>query len=283
MARIVPNPSRAGSPADLGAACAASAVQFITSLSTEDMRRATKSIPVKYTILAALTGLTFVLTICFHGAHWLVDSLGPNLCAGFLGSLITIYLIDRATSERDRRIGRVASVEAYTTIHAWLRDFTCLIKSAQQSRPNPSPRKLSDLLSLENLSALAWLNVNTPIPGAKVPWYLHLNIRIPRLREDLGQILAKHGPSLGPELIEAIEWFRNDTFLILLGSSPASLNGTDGLRAAFSSNFLRLLKDLEVLGGRQFEIPSEYLDDDETIPFGSARLEALPPFIEVRI
>jgi hypothetical protein len=249
-----------------------------------------KPVPLKYVVLSVLTGITALVTVCFHGSAWWIDSLAPNLCAGFLGSLITVSLVDRAVANRDRKIGRIAAAEAKRPIQQWLHEFATMLKVSQPTSPIPPPATLSELFSLEQLSNLDWLDIDSASPNPNVPWCQHVFMVIPPIREKLTQILAKYSASLSVEFIEAVEDLCNDDFVQILldlnemsaaqrqfGSLAPGLNGTAAVGAVFASKLLRLVAVFETVSNEQIPLPWSYTRDDVAPMFGSARLSSLRP------
>jgi hypothetical protein len=249
-----------------------------------------KRVPLRYAILFLLTAVTAVATLCLHGSAWWIDSLGPNLCAGFLGSLITVALVDHAVADRDRKIERIAAAEAGRPVRRLLHEFGAMLKAAQISRPIPAPTTLSELFCREQLSNLDWFDINAQSSDLATPWYLRASTEFRANRDVLTQVMAKYSTALRLELIEAIDDVCSDMFLRIVGDLQTlavgqvpvgvirpGLNGTEDIRWAFTQKLLRLSDVLGNILQGLIAVPWSYTRDDVAPAFGSARLAALPP------
>jgi hypothetical protein len=226
---------------------------------------------------------------------WL-ESIGSNLAAGFLGSFITVLLIDRAiTNERNQESQRVR-VLALTQLRPFtlqqLELFCFWLKATLGRRPEKEPSGITELFSDEYYKELQRLDFSKHAPTAPSTTWFHFSAMvISKFRAELSSVLDKYAVFLDGKTLQLLEDLGNSEALGFLASSAnwpsGSLQGAErrtynvlagvGMEDALRADLHRFLEFISELN-RHILRPITIRDfshvwrPDVGGPFGSARL-----------
>lgn len=100
-------------------------------------------------LLAVVMGVLFYFSRT-DKADWLA-AIWSNLSAGFLGSFLTVVVVDRALKKREQserlRIQRLAMQQLKSILIGHVRELASWFKAASSERPVPLPTTAKDLFS----------------------------------------------------------------------------------------------------------------------------------------
>lgn len=254
----------------------------------------------RYAILFSLG--TFCAASAYFGrGSWVFDAFGPNLAAGFFGSLTTVVLIDRASERRiteERKIvGRVASRQLRRPITLMVQLFADMIKAASPPHLQDVPFAVQHLFNDDNSRELDYLDLYSKSGqadsgdwiGAFETWLA------PRL-DEFSSVVDKFVTYLPAQLVAAIEDLNADSFVRMLAGYPGfrrkrlaagdqrrlfTLNGTASLRNVFFAGLLSLIREYENFSGDVIPLPEYYLRGDVEPLRGSGRVSTLAPPVYV--
>lgn len=162
-----------------------------------------------------------------------------NLFCGFIGTLVTVFLIENAL-EKDRRIERekfekLATFELMQIIGPHLDLLVKFYKATVTSQPSVLPKTLDELINDEYLETIGWLDFDSSAPvSPSRDWNEWVHQSCAATEKGLSEILIKFGPWLTFELAEAIQNFRLDEFFRV---ARMNYSARRELRAEGSSTF----------------------------------------------
>jgi hypothetical protein len=192
----------------------------------------------RYIWLAALAIVFSVVSVVTIG--W-VSGFSSNLGAGFVGSLLTVFLIDRALeASRQRqadRVKRVAFDRLRTTLIRHLTFLFNLHKAAATSAPTHAPACIADLFKDEYFEAVRWLDFSQP--GPETPprtWFLLAAQEAQDLRRALERMVDTYLAFLDPEHIENMESLEHSSLIVLLLQSSVipEIDRREGFRRQYN-------------------------------------------------
>jgi hypothetical protein len=250
----------------------------------------------RYAILLILAVATCGIAYFLRGrGYWLVDNLGGNLAAGFLGSLATLFFIERAIeNKRQQERVRLAGL-AHRQMQASLQRIVLLFaEMIKASAPKPLcslPSSLQELFSPGNTADLDWLDLDGPTGHVEhADWKTQSEAVLTSELAQLAGILDRYLPCLDVQLVESIDSITADCFLSFVSRmrrasdalgklgmrGGATLYGTAPLRDEFFARLLSVAKQLELAGSKSLTVPTSLIRQDMMPKAGQARLKSLP-------
>jgi hypothetical protein len=252
----------------------------------------------RYVILLALAVVTGSLAYLLRGkGYWLVDNLGGNLAAGFLGSLAVLFFIERAIENKRKqermRLAALALSQMWLSLQRIVILFAEMLKASAPKPLSSLPSSLQELFSHGNTSDLDWLDLDGPTGHAEhTNWKALVEAVLAAELDRLAAILDRYLPFLDVQLVESIDSLTTDCFLGYLrrmrraadalgklGVKPGTtLYGTSEVRDEFFARLLAAGKQVELAGGKPLTVPTSLIREDMMPKAGQARLRSLPAY-----
>src|SRR5437773_154708 len=115
-------------------------------------------------LLAVSTG---GIAYCLRDAdYWVVDNLGGNLAAGFVGTLAVLFFIEKAIEKKRQeertRFARLAVRRIASSVQGFVNLFSTMIKASAPATICSLPPSLNDLFSAPVTANLDWLDLDGP-------------------------------------------------------------------------------------------------------------------------
>jgi len=192
------------------------------------MMRLWGSIPVFGRIALYLTAPAVILTLIYFGGGTPGDwrALIGNVAASLLGSLFTVFFVDRLLQQADeqRRLpGLVAGLRACIRV---ITRFVLLLGQMRKAAIDPSerfPSRVDELLSTETFRILLNhldLNANGPV-HPPMSWHRYIPVATADLSEQIREILQSFGSLLPVDLIADLSDLKNSTFFQIARMLPS--------------------------------------------------------------
>lgn len=187
-------------------------------------------------ILAALAASGSLAASHWH-LSWL-ESLASNLAAGFLGTFLTVFLIDTAIArERERESRRVRALALGQLRSSLLRQLDLLcgwFKAAAKHKPTTQLSDLKDIFSDEYYDEVLFFDFSKAAPTSPpMAWFRWSATEMVEFRTGLNTVLDKYAAFLDAETLEILEALANSPIpgsLIPMANWPAAAPPTGGKR-----------------------------------------------------
>jgi len=194
-------------------------------------------------LLVAILSAAGSLAASHASLPWL-GSIGSNLAAGFLGSFLTVLLIDQAIAkERDRENRRVRTLALgqLRPLTLQLLELLCAwFRAAVKRPPERELAEIREVFSNDYYQEVRFLDFSKPAPiSPPMPWLLHSATVIKEFRAAVDSVLDKYALFLDAETLEMLESLGNTHALSLIVSlasltpwkPPAVAHRTDNVLA----------------------------------------------------
>jgi hypothetical protein len=167
-----------------------------------------------------------------YGSTW-AASFTSNLAAGFLGSFLTVLLIDRAL-ERERRtqterVRKLAFAQLRPTVLNHLILLSGWYKATIPQQPSNPPTRLEELFSEDYFQEIRYLDFSKPGPSRDVSWFAFTGREFDSLKVEIRRVIDKYAFFLESQTLELLEGIGNSNLVNLFvllsrtdlfGSSP---------------------------------------------------------------
>lgn len=250
----------------------------------------------RYAVLVGLALITGGATYLFRDkGYWAVNNLGANLAAGFLGTLATLFFIERSIERRRQqersRLAQLALRQLRASLVRIVTLFSNMIKASAAKPFETPPRSLEELFNNTNSETLDWLDLNAQTGFSdQMDWKRYADFVLTSERDLLLSVLDRYLPALDVTLIEAVESITNDDFVRYLRQLPrlsenlakagrsgnTVLYGTAEIRNRLFAKLLEAAREVERAGANQVEVPTSLIREDMVPKAGRGRLKALP-------
>lgn len=250
----------------------------------------------RYAVLVLLALITGGATYLLRDkGYWAVNNLGANLAAGFLGSLATLFFIERSIERRRQqersRLAQLALRQLRVSLVRIVTLFSNMIKASAAKPFETPPGSLEDLFNNTNNEMLDWLDLNAQTGFSdQMDWKRHADFVLTSERDLLLSVLDRYLSALDVPLIEAVESITNDGFVGYLRQLPrlsenlaksgksgnTVLYGTAEIRSRLFAKLLEAAREVERAGANPVEVPTSLIREDMAPKAGQGRLKALP-------
>jgi hypothetical protein len=234
--------------------------------------------------------------VASHASLSWLESIGSNLAAGFLGSFITVLLIDRAIAkEHDRESRRVRALALGQLRPFTLQLLELLFSWLRAAVKHPPQEKLSEIVEIfsqEYYRELRFFDFSKPAPVTpQMTWFRWSAMVINQFRGATSNVLDKYAMFLDGETLELLEAFANSNSLGFIASSMAgwptdkpptvghrtyNVLAGEGMEEALRTDiemFLKFISKLNQYLTRPITIADLYLwRPDVGGPIGNARM-----------
>ena len=144
-----------------------------------------------------------------YNTEWL-DSFASNLSSGFLGSLLTAWLIDRSLAQgRERETSRVRNIALCQLRPVLLRHLTLLVnwyKAAAPHKPVHLPTTISEIFSEDYYHQVRYLDFSKKAPTLYVTdWFAYTTRELESFCTEISRIVDKYATFLSPTALELLE------------------------------------------------------------------------------
>jgi hypothetical protein len=169
-----------------------------------------------FAILSAVGSLA-----AFQARSPWIESISSNLAAGFLGSFLTVLLIDRAIAkERDREKRQMRTLALGQLRRAALQQLELLctwFRAAVSRPPEKEPADIPGLFSDVYYRELRYLDFSRPAPTVPPEsWFRKSAMTIENFRTAVQSVLDKYAFVLDAETLEMLEAVGNANALGLI-------------------------------------------------------------------
>jgi len=149
------------------------------------------------------------------------SGFASNLGAGFVGSLLTVFLIDRAIEAAQQQQSRRVRVAAFERLRPKVVSHLIFLfdlhKVSAATAPAVGPTKLDDLFTDAYFEAIRHLDFSKPAPvSPPVSWFEFSTYSVREFTTSLDRMLDTYVAVLGPENIETLEGLQNSPIVGLL-------------------------------------------------------------------
>jgi hypothetical protein len=151
---------------------------------------------------------------------WL-SGFASNLGAGFVGSLLTVFLIDRAIEaaqqQQSKRVKAVAFDRLRPKLISHLTFLFDLHKASAAAAPTVGPTGLDDIFTDTYYETIRHLDFSKPAPiSPPASWFEFSTYSMERFTNSLERMVDTYVAFLSPENIETLERLQNSPIVALL-------------------------------------------------------------------
>src|ERR1035437_4905219 len=167
-----------------------------------------------------LAGLAVAFSaISVFSKGWL-SGFASNLGAGFVGSLLTVFLIDRAIEaaqqQQSARVKSVPSARLRPNLISHLTLLFDLHKASAAAAPTVGPARLDDIFSDTYYETIRHLDFSKPAPiSPPASWFEFSTYSMQRFTNSLERMVDTFVAFLSPENIETLEGLQNSPIVAL--------------------------------------------------------------------
>jgi hypothetical protein len=171
-----------------------------------------------------LSALAISFSVASYFCQGWLSGFLSNLGAGFVGSVLTVFLIDRAIERSNLRekirVRRVAFDRLRPVLLSHILFLFNLHKASATKEPDAKPIEIQDMFDEEYYGSLGMLDFNMPGPTLpRAPWVYFAAHQAETFRNSLQRMADMYIAFLDTESIEIIEILRSSIMLHLLVSA----------------------------------------------------------------
>lgn len=167
-----------------------------------------------YLLLALAVGF-MLLSLCTDQRQldWL-DSFASNLASGFLGSFLTVLLIDRALEQERKqetaRVRNIALAQLRPVLLGHLLLLTDWYKAASPERPSHLPSTIPGIFSDDYYLQIRFLDFSREAPVyPATDWFHYTAHQFESFRTQIWRVVDKYAVFLESESLELLEGLAN--------------------------------------------------------------------------
>jgi hypothetical protein len=172
-----------------------------------------------------------------------ISSLSGNLVAGFIGTFLTVFFIDKALEKerqaRSQKFQRFVLSGLRPTLLCHLNLLCAWYKAASRTLPEPRPSTLDALFGESYYDQIRYLDFSKAAPThPPVSWFEWTAHELESFGMSIRNVLDKYTVLLEPELVELLDSLENSALTKALittaGQNLPDIDKRDGIRRSYN-------------------------------------------------
>jgi hypothetical protein len=244
-----------------------------------------------FLILILLSAVVVIIQKNF--SNYYVDSLAPNLIVGFIGSIITVFVIDKILSiernETQAKYELIANKKILAEAKIILDLLVNIVKASAPKDSKDVPSSYREVFKNSYISEIKYFDFSKDSPVVpRRNWFVHCHHVLTKSTEKLTSVLDTYLPFMDPLTVEAVSALENDSLIIYLRTINAvpqvdieegfvrpytMLNGMENLLVPLAENLISIIEKLEITAKSKQVFDIKRWQPDIAPTIGSGRID----------